>query len=115
MRDARCSITILSLNTDHAWTVSRSLLTSKLCRWLRIVLDEAQKAGTGPVALMTQRLRAQHRWVVTGTPIGRGGLKDIHALFRALHHYPVGLNPPWLPTEQQLAEGLPCMPYQHTR
>lgn len=72
---------------------------------MRTALDEAQKAGTGPVALMTQRLQAQHRWVVTGTPLGRGGLKDIHALFRALHHHPLGLTPKWLPTEEQLAAG----------
>lgn len=69
------------------------------------MLDEAQKAGTGPVALMTQRISATNRWVVTGTPIGRGGLKDIAALFKALKHWPLGLTPQWLPTEQQLADG----------
>lgn len=81
-------------------------LCRRACRWLRAAFDEAQKAGAGSVAVMTQRLSAKHRWVVTGTPIGRGGLKDILALLRALNHYPMGSTPMWLPTEHSLSAGM---------
>ena len=43
------------------------------CRWWRLLLDEAQKAGTGRVAAMTEQISACNRWLVTGTPIGRQG------------------------------------------
>lgn len=40
------------------------------------------------VAAMAGRLHSQHRWAVTGTPIGPGGLDDIQGLLRVLHHDP---------------------------
>ncbi|KAK9811031.1 hypothetical protein WJX73_007955 [Symbiochloris irregularis] len=94
---------LASLRSEKRYVVPESPLLT--LRWLRAAFDEAQKAGTGSVALMTQRLSAKHRWVVTGTPIGRGGLKDILALLRALNHYPMGSTPAWLPSEQSLADG----------
>lgn len=55
-----------------------------------MVLDEAQMVGTGlrSVAVMAARLHSTHRWAVTGTPIGPGGLDDIQGLLRVLHHDP---------------------------
>lgn len=37
---------------------------------------------------MASLLRARLRWVVTGTPIGNGGLRDLHGLLRVLQHDP---------------------------
>ena len=37
---------------------------------------------------MLERMRAVHRWCLTGTPIGRGGLQDIRGLLHALDHDP---------------------------
>lgn len=60
------------------------------CSWWRVVLDEAQMVGTGlsSVAVMAGRLHSSHRWAVTGTPIGPGGLDDIQGLLKVLHHDP---------------------------
>lgn len=44
--------------------------------------------GLGSVAVMAARLHSTHRWAVTGTPIGPGGLDDIQGLLRVLHHDP---------------------------
>lgn len=44
--------------------------------------------GLGSVAVMASRLHSTHRWAVTGTPIGPGGLSDIQGLLRVLHHDP---------------------------
>lgn len=40
------------------------------------------------VADMASMLRARHRWMVTGTPIGAGVLRDVYGLLRALQHDP---------------------------
>lgn len=50
--------------------------------WWRICLDEAQRVeGTAAAAArMAFRLRAKHRWCVSGTPIGRGRLEDLYGL-----------------------------------
>lgn len=37
---------------------------------------------------MAALLHAQSRWVVTGTPMGNGGLRDLHGLMRVLRHDP---------------------------
>ena len=42
-------------------------------------------AQVGDMAAMVQ---ARARWVVTGTPIGSGGLSDLHGLLRVLQHDP---------------------------
>ena len=54
------------------------------------MLDEAQNVGSGLslVAEMAARLRARNRWMVSGTPLSSGGLADIQALLRVLHHDP---------------------------
>ena len=53
-------------------------------------MDEAQMVGTGlrSVAVMAGRLHSTHRWAVTGTPVGPGGLDDIQGLLKVLHHDP---------------------------
>jgi E3 ubiquitin-protein ligase SHPRH len=53
-------------------------------------LDEAQYVGTGmrAVGRMAHQLRSRHRWMVTGTPIGSGGLADIQGLLHVLQHDP---------------------------
>ena len=37
---------------------------------------------------MAAMVQARARWVVTGTPIGSGGLSDLHGLLRVLQHDP---------------------------
>ena len=44
---------------------------------------------------MAAMLRARSRWVVTGTPIGRGGLGDLHGLLRVLRHDPLSERALW--------------------
>ncbi|KAL0047258.1 hypothetical protein WJX82_010979 [Trebouxia sp. C0006] len=77
-----------SLRRAKKYAVPESPLLS--VSWWRVVLDEAQMVGTGlsSVAVMAGRLHSTHRWAVTGTPIGPGGLDDIQGLLRVLHHDP---------------------------
>jgi hypothetical protein len=44
--------------------------------------------GWGLVAQMAHRITSQHRWAVTGTPIGASGLEDVLGLLGILHHRP---------------------------
>ncbi|KAL0039084.1 hypothetical protein WJX77_007371 [Trebouxia sp. C0004] len=77
-----------SLRRAKKYVVPESPLLS--VSWWRVVLDEAQMVGTGlsSVAVMAGRLHSTHRWAVTGTPIGPGGLDDIQGLLKVLHHDP---------------------------
>jgi E3 ubiquitin-protein ligase SHPRH len=52
-------------------------------KWWRVCLDEAQRVEvpTATSARMALQLEAEHRWCVSGTPIGRGKLEDLHGLF----------------------------------
>jgi hypothetical protein len=58
--------------------------------WHRVVLDEAQmvESSTAAVAKMARRIRARHRWCVTGTPIGSRGVQDLFGLLVFLRHEP---------------------------
>ena len=58
--------------------------------WHRVVLDEAQmvESTTAAVATMALRIRARHRWCVTGTPVGARGVEDLHGLLVFLRHEP---------------------------
>ena len=38
------------------------------------------------VALMAGQLEVEHRWCVTGTPMGPGGLDDIRGMLSVLQH-----------------------------
>ena len=60
------------------------------CGWWRVVLDEAQmvEGTTTATATMALRLRARHRWCVTGTPIGGRGVEDLHGLLLFLRSEP---------------------------
>ena len=57
-------------------------------RFWRVVVDEAQMVGstTAQSSAMAARIAAVHRWCVTGTPIGKNGVADLHGLFIFLHH-----------------------------
>ena len=58
--------------------------------WFRVVLDEAQmvESTTAATAQMALRIRARHRWCVTGTPVGARGVDDLHGLLLFLRHEP---------------------------
>jgi hypothetical protein len=58
--------------------------------WWRLIIDEAQmvESSTAKAAAMARLLRAQNRWAVSGTPLGRGKLSDLHGLLSFL-----GLEP----------------------
>ncbi len=53
---------------------------------------------------MAALLRAESRWVVTGTPMGNGGLRDLHGLLRVLQHDPFADRRLW----RTCVEG-PCL------
>ena len=56
----------------------------------RVILDESQmieSTGSSP-AEMALKLRTQHRWCVTGTPVQRG-VGDLYGLFRFLRASPL--------------------------
>jgi hypothetical protein len=56
----------------------------------------AQVGGNGghsATATMGARIAAAHRWCVTGTPIGPGGMTDVLGLLRALHAAPFDARP----------------------
>ncbi|GIM15480.1 hypothetical protein Vretimale_18260, partial [Volvox reticuliferus] len=59
-------------------------------QWHRLVMDEAQMVGGSysNVVQMASRIEATHRWCVTGTPIGAGGLYDILGLLCVLKYKP---------------------------
>ena len=86
------------------------------------MLDEAQMVGTGlgSVAVMAARLHSTHRWAVTGTPIGPGGLDDIQGLLKVLHHDPFSdpLKWKWCVANPYLTGGAsvtsPCTTVLHT-
>ncbi|CAL8465161.1 g4696 [Coccomyxa elongata] len=77
-----------SLRRPKRYNVVNSPLTA--VHWWRVMLDEAQNVGDGfsQVGDMAALLRARSRWVVTGTPMGNGGLRDLHGLLRVLQHDP---------------------------
>ncbi|KAG7341954.1 SNF2-related protein [Nitzschia inconspicua] len=56
----------------------------------RVAIDEAQRVEvtTAKAAKMALKLKADHFWAVSGTPIGQGKLEDIYGLFLFL-----GLTP----------------------
>ncbi|KAI1355080.1 hypothetical protein F5Y01DRAFT_327926 [Xylaria sp. FL0043] len=58
-------------------------------RWLRIVLDEAHRIRNGQSQSFAAccRIRAQHRWCLTGTPV-QNSLGDYGALLSFLGAYP---------------------------
>eukprot|EP00468_Gymnochlora_sp_CCMP2014_P009355 CAMPEP_0167750646 /NCGR_PEP_ID=MMETSP0110_2-20121227/6110_1 /TAXON_ID=629695 /ORGANISM="Gymnochlora sp., Strain CCMP2014" /LENGTH=2188 /DNA_ID=CAMNT_0007635997 /DNA_START=92 /DNA_END=6658 /DNA_ORIENTATION=- len=67
-------------------------------RFWRMVLDEAQEVESTvkKCALMASRISAVNRWCVTGTPIGRQGLEDLHGLIQFLRINPLGYSQSWL-------------------
>ena len=62
--------------------------------WWRVCLDEAQRVErpTAASARMALKLKSEHRWCVTGTPIGRGKLEDLYGLLLFLRLDPFMLR-----------------------
>ncbi len=59
---------------------------------------------------MAAMVRAQSRWVVTGTPIGSGGLTDLHGLLRVLQHDPFQDRQLWQAcVARPYARGMPLL------
>ena len=69
---------------------SRVLSPLLSLKWWRLVIDEAQmvESGTAKAAAMALKLSAVNRWAVSGTPMGRGRLADLHGLMAFLQVYP---------------------------
>lgn len=77
-----------NLRKRKRYRVVPSPLTS--IRWWRVCLDEAQRVETPTAgsARMALKLEADHRWAVSGTPIGRGKLEDLYGLLLFLRMDP---------------------------
>jgi SNF2 family DNA or RNA helicase len=77
-----------NLRKRKRYRVVPSPLTS--IRWWRVCLDEAQRVETPTAgsARMALKLQADHRWAVSGTPIGRGKLEDLYGLLLFLRMDP---------------------------
>lgn len=71
-------------------------LVSVQVHWLRVILDEGHKVGGAALTnklAMAANLRAERRWVVTGTPApgaGAAELARLHPLLTFLRHRPYG-------------------------
>lgn len=59
-------------------------------KWWRVTLDEAQRVETPTAASarMALKLNSHHRWAVSGTPVGRGKIDDLHGLLLFLRTAP---------------------------
>jgi E3 ubiquitin-protein ligase SHPRH len=77
-----------NLRKRKRYRVVPSPLTS--IRWWRVCLDEAQRVETPTAgsAQMALKLETDHRWAVSGTPIGRGKLEDLYGLLLFLRMDP---------------------------
>ena len=70
-------------------------------------------AQVGDMAAM---VGARSRWVVTGTPIGSGGLTDLHGLLRVLQHDPFQDRQLWRTCiARPYAQGNPTLPLLRAR
>lgn len=93
--------------------------------WWRLIIDEAQmvESSTAKAAAMARLLRAESRWAVSGTPLGRGKLSDLHGLLSFLGVEPWAEKAWWAHTieaplvrekaaeeEACLASMLACLP-----
>ncbi|KAL1518983.1 hypothetical protein AB1Y20_003252 [Prymnesium parvum] len=65
--------------------------------WWRLVVDEAQmvESDTAKAAAMAMKLHATNRWAVSGTPMGRGRLADLHGLLSFLQLEPWSERAVW--------------------
>eukprot|EP00937_MAST-01D_sp_MAST-1D-sp2_P003320 g3320.t1 len=78
---------------------SRRIVRSPLLgvHFWRVVLDEAQRgeSGAGKAALLARRIRRTHAWAVTGTPLGKDKLADLHGLLLFLDAQPFAEKGVW--------------------
>ncbi|CAM9157665.1 unnamed protein product, partial [Choristocarpus tenellus] len=66
-------------------------------RWWRVCIDEAHMVEntTAETAKMALRIPAQHRWCVSGTPIGKGSIEDLYGLLLFLKASPLDQRQLW--------------------
>ena len=64
--------------------------------WFRAIMDEAQlvESSSTQAAKVAKHLNAEHRWAVTGTPVGKKGTADLFGLMEFLRHNPLS-SPHW--------------------
>ena len=72
--------------TTYELLASCSALFS-LIDWHRVVFDESQRMKNASIKMVwfAQRISAQRRWLLSGTPISHTGLKDLGGQLAALH------------------------------
>ena len=104
-----------TLRQPHRRAESTAHLVSPLLslEWWRVVIDEAQmvESGTAKAAAMALRLHAVNRWAVSGTPMGRNRLADLHGLMAFLQLPPWNMTSWWshaieMPLTAHAAEGV---------
>lgn len=84
----------LPFRNERRYSAPGSPLTR--INWWRLCLDEAQTVDvpTTMVAAMAQKLTAQYRWAVTGTPISKE-ISDLYGLIEYLHMEPYNDPETW--------------------
>lgn len=92
-----CSLRVFGavmLLCKFRYPVTPTVLTK--INWWRLCLDEAQmvESNTSSVTEMAMRIRAQHRWCITGTPIQRK-FDDMYGLLRFLRANPFDVYRWW--------------------
>lgn len=81
---------------ERKYELKTSLLL-EFCFW-RVILDEAQMidGGVSAAAKMCKLIHRQNAWAVTGTPIGKNDLLDLHALINFLDIKPFTDRKTWI-------------------
>tara|TARA_A100001015_G_scaffold276277_1_gene334340 strand:- start:114 stop:1055 length:942 start_codon:yes stop_codon:yes gene_type:complete len=67
-------------------------------RWKRIIFDEAQEVEgnvKSKIVQMVQKLKADHKWFVSGTPLGTGNISDLRNIMTLLNQAPYNQEVRW--------------------
>ncbi len=90
--DTRTQANLSNILTSDVVLTTYELLAScsalfSLIDWHRVVFDESQRMKNASIKLVwfAQRISAQRRWLLSGTPISHTGLKDLAGQLAALH------------------------------